>query len=103
MPERPRKAPFANPFYALLLVASTAFVFTALGYTISLFVIDQALKQAQGGPGPASRAVANWLDRHGPAALAGEFLIMFGSAILAMATDRHFSPKPTRKEPKPQG
>jgi hypothetical protein len=77
-------------------------VLTALGYTISLFVMDQTLKQAQGGPGPASRAVANWLDRRGPAALTAEFIIMFASAILAMATDRLFSPKPARKEPKAQ-
>jgi hypothetical protein len=102
MPERPRKAPFANPFYALLLVASTAFVFTALGYTVSLFVLDISLKPAQGGPAPASRAVANWLDRHGPTALACEFFVMFVAALLAMGTDRHFSPKPNRKAPDPK-
>jgi hypothetical protein len=83
-----RKNPvFANPFYVGLLVVSTLFVLTVLGYLVAPNVIK---------PGPAhrgetSRAFATWIDRHGPLILGIEFLVMFVSGVLAMATDDWFS------------
>ncbi len=88
MTDRPRKRLFPNPFYVLLLAASTLFVLTALGYLISPTVQEQA------GPG---RALAAWLDRRGPLALGSEVAVMIASGLLAMATDRWF---PARPEPK---
>jgi hypothetical protein len=84
MTDRPRKALFPNPFYVILLVSSTMFVMTALGYLISPSVADRP------GARPGSLALAAWLDRHGPGALAVEFIVMLVSALLSMATDRWF-------------
>jgi hypothetical protein len=102
MPDRPRKAPFANPFYTLLLVASTAFVLTALGYTVSLFVLEQAHSVPKPGPRSASLALADWLDRNGATALAAELAVMIVTGLLAMATDRYFmrSGRPEQTAPK---
>ncbi|MBV8556395.1 MAG: hypothetical protein JO116_12600 [Planctomycetaceae bacterium] len=84
MTDHPRKALFPNPFYVILLVSSTMFVMTALGYLISPAVADRP------GARTGSLALAAWLDRHGPGALAVELIVMLVSALLSMATDRWF-------------
>jgi hypothetical protein len=102
MAERSRKALFPNPFYVLLLVASTVFTLTVLAYLVSPNIAQRAINQrAAGHAGPAagSIALAAWLDRTGPTLLAVEFLVMLVSGILAMATDRWFPSKPTRRQP----
>jgi hypothetical protein len=88
----------ANPFYVVLLVVSTAFVVTALGYLVGPFIQQAAIDHPQKSPAPGSLALAGWLDRHGPLALGVEFGLMFVSALLAMATDHRFSPR--RSSPK---
>ena len=90
-PKRPGKRLFPNPFYLLLIVVSTLFVVTALGYLVAPTVLERAVKGAR----PAG--LAGWLDRHGPAALGVEFAVMLAAALLAMATDRWFSEKPARR------
>ncbi|MGA2706189.1 MAG: hypothetical protein ABSH35_34580 [Isosphaeraceae bacterium] len=86
-----RKNPvFTNPFYVGLMVVSTLFVVTALGYLVAPNVISQGPEQR----GETSRAFANWLDRHGPVILGIEFLVMLVTGILAMATDDWFSGEP---------
>ena len=92
MTDRSRKKLFPNPFYVLLLAASTLFVLTALGYLISPTVQEQAGPRRGQGP-----ALAAWLDRRGPLALGVEVALMIASGLLAMATDRWF---PARPEPK---
>src|SRR4051812_7052936 len=99
MPDRPRKAP--NPFYVLLLVASTAFVVTALGYLVGPTIHRLSLENPTGGPGPTSRALADWLDRRGPTALGVEFLVMLVSGVLAMLADRWSGPRPTGRPTDP--
>ncbi len=95
MPERPAKKLFPNPFYVLLLLASTAFVVTIFGYLIAPTIQQQAMKQpARAG----SLAVAEWFDAHGPVALGVEFVVMLVAAFLAMATDRWFPEKPPKKD-----
>lgn len=89
MSERNRKT--RNPFYVLLLVASTAFVATALGYLIGPMVQQQAREHPQAGPGPGSLALAAWLERRAPTVLAVEIGLMLAAGLLAMATDRWFS------------
>jgi hypothetical protein len=88
MPPRPVKPLFPNPFYVLVLVASTLFVVTALAYLISPLV---------SGTAPAGReTIAAWFDRHAPLALGVEFAVMLGAGALAMTTDQWFPAKPTR-------
>jgi hypothetical protein len=87
MSEPTVKKLFPNPFYVLLLVASSLFVFTVFGYLVS-----PTVQQQGAAPGPG-QAVARWLDRQGPLALGIEFAVMLVSALLAMATDRWYSPR----------
>jgi hypothetical protein len=94
-----RPQALANPFYVLLLVASVAFTVTAFGYLIGPTIHRQALESPRGGPGPGSRALADWLDRRGPTALAVELGVMMVAGCAAMATDRWFAPAPGRKSP----
>jgi hypothetical protein len=93
-PRRAGKRLFPNPFYALLLVVSTCFVVTILGYLVAPTVHGQA-----GGAGRPG-GLADWLERRGPAALGVEFAVMLAAALLAMATDRWFPEKPTRPAPR---
>jgi hypothetical protein len=43
--------------------------------------------------GPGSKALAVWLDRHGPLVLAVEFAVMFVSGTLAMVTEHRAGPR----------
>ena len=99
MTEPPRKKLFPNPFYVLLLAASTLFVLTVLAY----LVIATVLQQPAGRPaGPRwASDLAGWVDRRGPLALAAEFVVMLASGLLAMATDRWFSPTTAKKNATP--
>jgi len=86
-----RKNPvFANPFYVGLMVVSTLFVVTALGYLVAPSVIGQGPVQRS----ETSRAFAIWLDQHGPLLLGIEFFVMLVTGVLAMATDDWFSGQP---------
>ena len=96
MPEHARKPRFPNPFYLVLVLASTAFAVTALAYLMSSYVE----RRPAAGAGN-SQALAAWFDRNGPFALGVEFLVMLVFAILAMATDHWFPSKPARNEPPP--
>ncbi len=93
---RRRREIFSNPFFAVLLVTSVVFVLTVLGYLVSPSVLVP--DPAKGPAGPASIAVAEWLDRNAPKALAIEIVVMLATGLLAMATDSWFS---ERSRPKP--
>ncbi len=86
MSDRSQKKLFPNPFYVLLLGASTLFVLTAFGYLIVPGL------QVEGGRSP----LATWFDRRGPLALGVEVVLMIASGLLAMATDRWFPARPDR-------
>jgi hypothetical protein len=99
MGARPRKA-WPNPFYVILVLASTAFMITTFGFLIGPYVERQALEGGQ--PDAGSRLVAAWFDRHGVAALTVEFALMLATGLLAMATDRWFrNRRPARIDPSP--
>jgi hypothetical protein len=104
MADQPRKRLFPNPFYLLLLVASTVFTVTVLSYLIGPS-IEQTARERPGGagarPGAGSLALAAWLDRTGPAVLAVELGVMLVSGVLAMVTDRWFPARPPRQPPAP--
>ena len=90
MPASPGK-PRPNPFYVLLVLVSTLFVITAMGYLIGPFVERQAIENRGAGPSAGSRALAAWFDRRGVLALGLEFGLMVVLSLLAMTTDRYFS------------
>src|SRR5689334_8997214 len=101
MGDRTPKARFPNPFYALLVIASTVFTVTALAYLIGPSIEQRAVALDRPRPGPAgprpgagSLALTAWLDRNGPTVLAVEIGVMFVSGVLAMLTDRWFTPRP---------
>ncbi len=84
-----RKNPvLANPFFVALMVVSTLFVVTALGYLVAPYALQREAAAGRGGP---SRAVAGWLDRQGPLLLGVEFAVMLIAGVAAMLTDDWFS------------
>jgi hypothetical protein len=89
-----------NPFYVALMVVSTLFVLTSLGYLVSPYVLE-AGRVPQG---ETSRAFAAWLDRRAPVALGLEFIAMLITGVLAMLTEdwfvalRESSTRPTSAE-----
>jgi hypothetical protein len=100
-PRRKREI-FANPFFAVLLLASVAFVLTVLAYLVSGHELAGALDSEGPAPpqGDRSLAFARWFDRNAPVVLAGEFVVMFCAAILAMLLDPWFSARSRPKPPK---
>ena len=87
----PSRTPRPNPFYVLLILVSTLFVMTALGYLVGPYVEQQAIDRAGAGPTSGSRALASWFDRKGVQALTIEFAAMVIFGMLAMFLDRHFT------------
>lgn len=87
MNSRTGKRLFPNPFYVLLLISSTLFVLTILGYLVSPLLADL-------GRVPARPGQTSWLDRNAPTALGVEFAVMLASGLLAMITDRWFPERP---------
>ena len=87
MDSLPRRNPgrrgFPNPFYVALVLASTAFVVTAIAYLIGPTVAELS----DPGDASASRFVETF-DRHGPTALLVEFVAMLACGLMAMGTDR---------------
>lgn len=87
-----RRSPFANPFFLLLVLVSTGFVMTALGYLVGPMVVQKAADD----PGliaenAATPGLVAWLDRHAPTLLAAQIAAMLVLAILAMVTDGRFA------------
>jgi len=97
MTTRPRKREiFANPFFTVMMATSVVFVLTVLAYLVSPSVLQPAVAGA--AQARSSVAVALWLDRNAPTALAVEFVIMLVTGLVAMMTDPWFT---TRSKPKP--
>jgi len=97
MTTRPKKREiFANPFFTVMMGTSIVFVLTVLAYLVSPYVLQPA--DANAAQAPSSVAVADWLDRNAPTALAVEFVIMLVTGLVAMMTDPWFT---TRSKPKP--
>ena len=94
--DHPTKKLFPNPFYVILLLASTLFVVTTLGYLVAPADQYKAGAPARQAAKSGTAGVSEWLERHGPTALGVEFGLMLASGLLAMATDRWFPEKPTR-------
>jgi hypothetical protein len=87
-----------NPFFAILLIASIAFVVTTLAYLMGP-TLQQRILVDPSSISAGRRAFAAWFDRNGVSALSVEFGIMSVSAVLAIATDRWFSAKQPARDP----
>lgn len=79
-----------NPFYLLLLAVSVAFALTTFGYLIGPSIAQRALDNPGAVVKPGTRAMATWLDKHGPTALGVEFGLMLAAGVGAMLTDGWF-------------
>jgi hypothetical protein len=97
---------FANPFFVVMMAASVAFVLTVLAYLVSASVLEPgALGGNESSSLPkhartaSSLATAAWLDRNAPWVLAVELGVMLITGVVAVATDRWFSPRPKPKPP----
>jgi hypothetical protein len=87
-----RRSPFANPFFLLLTLVSTAFVMTALAYLVGPMVVAKSADD----PGliaenAATPGLLAWLDRHAPTLLAGQIIAMAVLCVLSMLTDGRFA------------
>ena len=80
------KRPFANPFYALLLVVGVAFLLTATSYGVLAFRDVQGQSPTASGSG-----LMLFLDRHGALLLAGELAVLIVASLAAMATDGYWT------------
>ena len=96
-PRRKREI-FANPFFAILLLASVVFVLTVLAYLASASVLASEPGAAQ--QSASSIAFGQWLDRNARFVLAGEVAVMFAASVLAMLLDPWFSARSKTKPPK---
>jgi hypothetical protein len=81
-----KKRPFANPFYALLLVVGVAFLLTATSYGVMAFRDVQGHGAAESGSG-----LMLFLDQHGAWLMAGELAVLAIASFAAMATDHHWT------------
>jgi hypothetical protein len=87
-----KRRPFANPFYALLLVVGVAFLLTATSYGVMAFRDVRGHGAEESGSG-----LMTFLDRHGGVLLAAELAVLVVVSLLAMATDGYW----TRREADP--
>ena len=89
-----KKRPFANPFYALLLVVGVAFLLTATSYGVMAFRDVQGHSAAQSGSG-----LMMFLDRHGGLLMGVELAVLVLASFAAMATDGYWTkPQPEDDE-----
>ncbi|MDX2035154.1 MAG: hypothetical protein SFX72_00785 [Isosphaeraceae bacterium] len=100
-----RKMP--NVFYVLLMVVSTAFVFTCFCYLIAPTIVDTAANPRPGGnvPSPGAIAAARWFDDWGTTLLAGQVVAMIVLGSVAMLADPWFSreDQPASDSARPDG
>jgi hypothetical protein len=81
-----QKRPFANPFYALLLVVGVAFLLTATSYGVMAFRDVRGHSAAASGSGWMM-----FLDQHGGLLMAGELAVLVIASVAAMATDGYWT------------
>ena len=91
MPPDPRNVKFPNVFYIILLVTSTVFVMTALGWLVTPAIRqiseEDRASGISGRVDARSLALGDWIDRHAVSLLTGEFGVMLVTGMLAMGTD----------------
>lgn len=81
-----KKRPFANPFYALLLVVGVAFLLTATSYGVMAFRDVQGHSAVDSGSG-----LMPFLDRYGGLLMGIELAVLVVASFAAMATDGYWT------------
>jgi hypothetical protein len=93
----PRSKKFANPFYALLLVAGIAFAVTATAYGVMAFrEARPAAADALQATTSAEHPLMNWMSRHGEAALTIELVALAVFTFGAIGTDDYWQRRDRR-------
>jgi hypothetical protein len=94
-----RSSKFANPFYALLLVAGIAFALTATAYGVMAF--REARPQpadAAANESTAEHPLMEWMSNHGEAALLTELGFLAVFVFGAIGTDEYWQRRIARKK-----
>jgi hypothetical protein len=88
-----RSNKFANPFYALLLLAGIAFALTATAYGVMAFRDRDARAAATivtSSGTAAEHPLMAWMSRHGDAALMSELALLAVCTFAAIGTDDYW-------------
>jgi hypothetical protein len=86
-----RNQKFANPFYALLVVAGTSFALTATAYGVMAFrEARPSTANAGQNAAAADHPLMAWMSRHGEAALIGELAFLAVCTFGAIGTDDYW-------------
>jgi hypothetical protein len=86
---------FANPFYALLLIAGITFALTATAFGVMAFR-DARPAADQPNAAAAEHPLMAWMSRHGEAALMAELAFLAVCTVGAIGTDDYWQRR-TRK------
>jgi hypothetical protein len=81
-----RSRKFANPFYALLLVAGLAFAMTAMAYGVMAFR-DRDMAAKHAGAVVDDHPLMAWMSEYGEKALLSELAALAVFTVAAIATD----------------
>ena len=94
-----RSSKFANPFYALLLVAGIAFALTATAYGVMAFrEARPAPMDAEANESTAEHPLMAWMSNHGEAALLTELGFLAVFVFGAIGTDDYWQRRIARKK-----
>ena len=95
-----RSRKFANPFYALLLIAGIAFALTATAYGVMAFreARPAGTTAESVSISDAEHPLMIWMRRHGEAALLTELCLLALFTFAAIGTDDYWQ----RRNPKKQ-
>jgi hypothetical protein len=85
-----RSNKFANPFYALLLVAGIAFAITATAYGVMAFRERDSKAAATASAASQNHPLMAWLREHGEAALIAELALLAVGTFAAIGTDDYW-------------
>ena len=85
--QRSRK--FANPFYALLLIAGIAFAITATAYGVMAFR-EARPASATDSSNSAEHPLMTWMNHYGEATLLSELAMLAVCTFAAIASDDYW-------------
>ncbi len=87
---------FANPFYALLLIAGIAFALTATAYGVMAFR-DRDARSAISGASISEHPLMTWMSQHGETALILELAALAVCTVGAIGTDDYWQRRDSDK------
>ncbi|MEX0611850.1 MAG: hypothetical protein WD738_20405 [Pirellulales bacterium] len=85
-----RSDKFANPFYAVLLIAGIAFALTATAYGVMAFRERASIAATAVSAASQDHPLISWLRQHGEAALMAELGLLAVGTFAAIGTDDYW-------------